>query len=299
MFANVRKTRYRVRKGGEAGRNGLQAKRKESDWDSDCLAYLIGSRGQGAFAAGPGRQTASDGGGTASLGVQARLEAGPSEDPLEKEADRAADQVVDSDARTSAAPVQLKSGDGEKEDEKPQAKALTREETEKEKKRLLEEEEKKRRLEARSEAAGKKGPKKIQEKPETSPSGGAAPGSASLPARLSAARGAGSPMDAATREGMEAHFGRDLGGVRIHTDSRAQDMSRELGAQAFTLGKDVYFNAAKYNPATREGKRLLAHELTHVLQQNRVEEKEPAQRSGPDTDIRSLAPKDRDTGSAG
>ncbi|MDX2070795.1 MAG: DUF4157 domain-containing protein [Haliscomenobacter sp.] len=89
----------------------------------------------------------------------------------------------------------------------------------------------------------------------------------SLESRLSSSRGGGSPLPENTRTQMEGAFGSDFSGVRIHTDSSAVQMNKELGAQAFTHGSDVYFNAGKYDDGSREGKRLLGHELTHVVQQ--------------------------------
>ncbi|WP_373396419.1 DUF4157 domain-containing protein [Algoriphagus halophilus] len=67
---------------------------------------------------------------------------------------------------------------------------------------------------------------------------------------------------------MEKGFGVDFTHVRIHTDSMAQLMSKNLGAQAFTHGSDIYFNSGKFETNTPNGKKLMAHELTHVLQQN-------------------------------
>ena len=66
---------------------------------------------------------------------------------------------------------------------------------------------------------------------------------------------------------MGKRFGADFSQVRIHTDSSAADLSQQLGAQAFTHGSDIFFNKGLYNPHTIAGKRLLAHELTHVIQQ--------------------------------
>lgn len=79
--------------------------------------------------------------------------------------------------------------------------------------------------------------------------------------------GSGSAMDHATRQSMEGAFGTDLSGVRIHNDSQADTLSAELSARAFTRGNDIFFSAGEYNPATGDGQRLLAHELTHVTQQ--------------------------------
>lgn len=80
-------------------------------------------------------------------------------------------------------------------------------------------------------------------------------------------KGGGSAMDGSTKSFMESRFGIDFSSVRIHTDSRASQMSQELNAKAFTVGNDIYFNQGYYNPNTSGGKHLLAHELTHTVQQ--------------------------------
>jgi hypothetical protein len=77
----------------------------------------------------------------------------------------------------------------------------------------------------------------------------------------------GSPLDAATRGWMASRFGEDFAHVRVHTDDRAAASARTLGARAYTVGSDLVFEAGKYAPASAEGKRLLAHELAHVVQQ--------------------------------
>ncbi|MBD1823643.1 DUF4157 domain-containing protein [Cyanobacteria bacterium FACHB-DQ100] len=89
----------------------------------------------------------------------------------------------------------------------------------------------------------------------------------SLEAQLQEQQGKGQPLPEKTRTFMESRFGRDFSGVRVHTDSNAEQMNRELKAQAFTHQNDVYFASGKYNPESGEGKRLLAHELTHTIQQ--------------------------------
>lgn len=88
-----------------------------------------------------------------------------------------------------------------------------------------------------------------------------------LERRLGESRGSGQTLPEATRSSMESAFGADFGGVRVHTDGEAVQMNRELSAQAFTHGSDIYFNAGKYEPGSAAGKGLLAHELTHVMQQ--------------------------------
>jgi len=76
----------------------------------------------------------------------------------------------------------------------------------------------------------------------------------------------GRPLDSATRAFMEPRFGRDFSDVRVHTDSRAAESARAVNALAYTVGRDMVFGEGKYAPGTREGKGLLAHELTHVAQ---------------------------------
>lgn len=84
---------------------------------------------------------------------------------------------------------------------------------------------------------------------------------------LSSSKGAGSPLPSDTRTFMESRFGADFGGVRVHTGSYAENLSSSIHAQAFAHGNDLYFNSGKYSPHTEAGGTLLAHELTHTIQQ--------------------------------
>ena len=77
----------------------------------------------------------------------------------------------------------------------------------------------------------------------------------------------GRPLDNATRGFMEPRLGSDFSGVRIHTDSRAAESARSVNALAYTVGRDIVFSPGQYSPESAAGKRLLAHELTHVVQQ--------------------------------
>jgi hypothetical protein len=77
----------------------------------------------------------------------------------------------------------------------------------------------------------------------------------------------GQKLDHGSRGVMEKHLGHDLQDVAVHTDSRAADAAHQLQAQAFTVGRDIYFAAGNYQPDKAEGQKLLAHELTHVVQQ--------------------------------
>jgi len=78
----------------------------------------------------------------------------------------------------------------------------------------------------------------------------------------------GRPMDGSTRSFMESRFNRDFSNVKIHDDDSAAESAGSINAYAYTLGNNVVFNKGKYSPDTEPGKRLLAHELTHVIQQN-------------------------------
>lgn len=91
--------------------------------------------------------------------------------------------------------------------------------------------------------------------------------SASVESRLNNTAGKGTSLPDDTRSGLEQSFGADFSQVRIHTDSAAQQLSKDLNAQAFTRGSDIYFNTGKYDTNSSTGKHLLAHELTHTIQQ--------------------------------
>jgi len=109
---------------------------------------------------------------------------------------------------------------------------------------------------------------KIQCKPLMMKSEGGTPiATQALGSQLTSTSGSGSPLPPATKSFMTNAFGTDFSNVRVHTDSKAQLMNKGLNARAFTHGSDVYFNKGQYSPGSSEGKRLLGHELTHVVQQ--------------------------------
>lgn len=80
--------------------------------------------------------------------------------------------------------------------------------------------------------------------------------------------GSGTPLQPYLRKDMEQRFGYDFSKVRLHTDDAAARSARDISANAYTSGKDVVFGAGKFSPERPEGRRLLAHELAHVVQQN-------------------------------
>lgn len=89
-----------------------------------------------------------------------------------------------------------------------------------------------------------------------------------IEAAIQRVRGQGQSLDPMTRTRMDTAFGADFGAVRVHTDAHADALNRTLQARAFTTGHDIFFRSGEYNPATSSGRELLAHELTHVVQQS-------------------------------
>jgi hypothetical protein len=85
----------------------------------------------------------------------------------------------------------------------------------------------------------------------------------------------GRPLAPSVRLAMEEQFDEDLSGVRVHTDAQARQAARQLGADAYTVGQDIFFAGGKYDPTSYQGRRLLLHELAHAIQQGR--EIRPAQ----------------------
>jgi hypothetical protein len=92
-------------------------------------------------------------------------------------------------------------------------------------------------------------------------------GASSVPDTFVRNLGPGQPLDSATRAFFEPRFGRDFGHVRVHAGSSAADKAREIHARAFTAGPNIVFGSNQYRPHSPAGQRLLAHELTHTLQQ--------------------------------
>jgi hypothetical protein len=103
---------------------------------------------------------------------------------------------------------------------------------------------------------------------QTTPVAAGGPGAGIAPPLVHDVLGSpGQPLDAGARAFMEARLGYGFGQVRIHADARAEESARAVGALAYTVGDDIVFGAGRYAPETAAGRRLLAHELAHVLQQ--------------------------------
>jgi hypothetical protein len=90
----------------------------------------------------------------------------------------------------------------------------------------------------------------------------------SVAQQIQGARGGGKPLDKGVRAQMEQGFGADFSGVRVHTGGQADTLNRSLNAKAFTTGQDIFFGKGQYNPGSSGGQKLIAHELTHTVQQS-------------------------------
>lgn len=221
--------------------------------------------------------------------VQAKLDVSHPEDPLEKEADAMADHVMRMPVQQNSASnfdrsktsffsprpltklnIQRECTSCEKEklnrkEEKPEAeeKMINRKENSFfEGLNHLENSVQRKCTECEKE-------EKMQKKSDSTPQ----TASPNIESNLSSSKGPGSPLPHNTREQMESSFGIDFSNVRIHTGSNAVQLSKDLNAQAFTRGNDIYFNSGKYDDSSNSGKHLLAHELTHTMQQGGVKRK--------------------------
>lgn len=235
-------------------------------------------------------------------GVQTKLAIGKADDNFEKEADQVADQVVNKGSENSS--IQKKGNEEEQIQEKP-ANSITsiqkmggaeeKEEPvqklgEKEEEPVQKMEEEEVQQKEEEEPVQKMEEEEVQQKEEEEPvqkmeeeevqqkeeekeeavqakSNGSDTKNTKVESKLKNSKGGGSKMKDSTLTEMEQGFGADFSHINIHTGAEAQAMSEQLGAQAFTSGNDVYFNQGKYDPTTKEGKHLLAHELTHTIQQ--------------------------------
>ena len=92
---------------------------------------------------------------------------------------------------------------------------------------------------------------------------------ASVEAGINSSKGSGQSLPADIQREMESKMGADLSDVKVHTDGNSAEMNNDINAKAFTHGQDIYFNQGQYHPSTSQGKHLLAHELTHTVQQGK------------------------------
>jgi hypothetical protein len=193
------------------------------------------------------------------LSVQAKLSIGQVGDRYEQEADQVAAQVVQrlNAPKLERSPVLQREVE---EDEELQMKPVLQREVEED-----EELQMKPVLQREVEEDEELQMKAVRSEPIE---GGDA--SAELESAINSARGSGQTMDTDLQAKMGEAMGADFSGVKIHTDSQSDQMNRSIQAKAFTTGKDIFFRQGEYNPGSTGGQELLAHELTHTIQQNAV-----------------------------
>jgi Domain of unknown function (DUF4157) len=168
-------------------------------------------------------------------------------DKYEQEADAMADSVIRSTSKSTA----IKSGSAAKGDS-AQRKCEACEEEEKNNKAVMR---------------------------KTGDSGHGVEASPSLISHIRSSAGGGSPLQPAVKNIMENAFSTDFSSVRVHTDGIANSMNKDIHAKAFTYGNDIYFNQGQHSPETQSGQKLLAHELTHVIQQSQQKVQPQLQRA--------------------
>ncbi|MCE9550826.1 MAG: DUF4157 domain-containing protein [Betaproteobacteria bacterium] len=171
--------------------------------------------------------------------LQTKLSIGASNDPLEQEADRVADQVL-------AAPI-----DSAVSGAAPSIQRFTGQST-----------------------------------------GDAGTAPASVDRVLS---GSGRPLDPAIQQDMGQRFGHDFSQVRVHTDSAAEQSAMDVGAHAYTVGHNIVFGAGGFAPGSPEGRKLIAHELTHVVQQTDSSEPSPTVATGKNRTLSRYRDKGKDS----
>lgn len=211
--------------------------------------------------------------------IQPKLIIGQPDDKYEQEADRVADEVIRMpELRVQRQPeveevsvqpkpladriTPLVQRQIEEEEEEPiQAKLLDGVQIQRQDEEPEEEEE-----ERKEEAAGDEKPE-AQVKTADSPRAANIPYNGFIANRVAALRSGGQSLSASARAFFEPRFGRDFSGVRVHTDAGANELADASDAKAFTAGRDIVFADGQYAPSSRAGQQLIAHELTHVVQQ--------------------------------
>ncbi|MCP4374416.1 MAG: DUF4157 domain-containing protein [Deltaproteobacteria bacterium] len=219
--------------------------------------------------------------------VQPKLSIGKPNDRLEQEADRVAEKVMTSPAANHHRSLQGQNEEEElqtkpqiqrqEEEEEIQAKLLVQKQEEEELQKwpLIQRQEEEEELQAKSFLQKKEEDEQpepllqTQEEEDKIMAKSPAPGvtGSGLLGKVQSAKNGGKALPDSTLSFMESGFGRNFSGVRIHTGPEAVQISQNLGAQAFTHGNDIFFNQNKFSPGTSDGRRLLAHELTHTVQQ--------------------------------
>lgn len=244
--------------------SGLQAKNKSTFFSKKQGEDSVPARESSQFDAVQSKAQPAPFFPGAGTNVQAKLKVHPADDHFEKEADNAADRVV----QDMHSPAVQKKGSDEKNG--IQTSRLVNGISSVQAQRAFESPSA---LEQNSASNGE------QEMPLQKKSGGEEKESGGgLESQLTNSKGKGDTLPPDTRKNMESGFGADFSSVRVHNDDRSAQLNKELGARAFTHGNDIYFNRGEYQPGTQSGNHLLAHELTHTIQQGAVGKENPVQK---------------------
>lgn len=171
--------------------------------------------------------------------IQPKLKIGQPGDKYEQEADAVADRVM---RMSESDTMQMQPMEEEEEELMPKLRMQPNEEEEE----LMQ--------------------PKIQMHPKSSEGGGFA--SQEITQQINSTKGNGTRLSPDTNMLMSNAFNKDFGNVKVHTDATSSQLNQQLGAEAFTHGKDIYFKSGNYDTNSSKGKHLLAHELTHVVQQD-------------------------------
>ncbi|MEM9214868.1 MAG: DUF4157 domain-containing protein [Cyanobacteria bacterium P01_F01_bin.150] len=193
------------------------------------------------------------------LGVQAQLTVGPANDPYEQEADRVAAQVVSNINQ----PASQAESQAARQAERSSINQPIQRETD-----TTDEDVQRKPLDAIQQGHVQANPVQynfLQRSTNVSPYSG--PVSADFERNLNQARSGGQPLAPNLQQKMGNAMGADFSGVRVHTDNTSDRLNHTIQAKAFTTGQDVFFKQGAYNPNSRGGQELIAHELTHVVQQ--------------------------------
>ncbi|MCU0348063.1 MAG: DUF4157 domain-containing protein, partial [Saprospiraceae bacterium] len=206
--------------------------------------------------------------------IQTKLKVGQPGDKLEQEADRMADRVMRMPAPMTAVKEERPGTISRKEmDEKPiqrMAKPEEKLQRKEEEKVQKKEDEKLQRMVMPEQKLQRKEEEKVQRKGDGVPAV-----TSNVQSGISNKMSGGQPMDTNTRSFMESRMNADFSNVRIHSDAESGSLNNQLSARAFTYQNHVFFNRDQYQPGTSDGKHLLAHELTHTIQQGHAVQRSP------------------------
>jgi Domain of unknown function (DUF4157) len=214
-----------------------------------------------------GQQSSSASPQTNGLSIQAKLSIGEPGDKYEQEADRVASEVVQriNAPSSTGESVQREGIDDEEELQmKPLADSIQRVENEDEELQMKP-------LADSIQREGIDDEEELQMKTQVQRREAIGGGEASedLETAINSAKGGGQSLDAGLQRSIGEAMGADFSGVKVHTDAQADQLNQSIQAKAFTTGQDLFFRQGAYEPGSRGGQELIAHELTHVAQQSR------------------------------